>query len=546
MTNIILTDGAKSVSLLQSNDPSVWNFFSGRANAEEFDLFCKVSAAFRAFSIYANTIGNMPFTLNSKNGDIYDNSATWENKVGFMPNPNELFRLNTLSFINTNTIYNLRSSDVIGYKTKNIVHASPYTFSPDTDPLTGQLKSITRTLANGAQEIYKPDDKRLVYMWRLDHTTEVLPSKATVAQAILNAARALLYADEWIAHFYQRGGIAPTAIALKGQMLPVKKEDEEKSWNDWLMGLRRWYGRVTRIYNADSLDVKQFGSGVTDLRNNEVYRQAIENIAMATGMPLSLLMSNSANYATAQTEKSTWFDTELTPFCNWLSNEYNRQVFTPLGLALQFHPESLDPQQEDETQRAQAFSVYGDTFNKYPTYDLWVGMAETLGLEISDALDKAAMDYYKKREEQAEATRVQMEAAGVITTPDGKPIQQKPQEMGKEKPVMDKQEPEEDDEEDKKEEPKKFIPSLDQVRELQRWQELSFRKLKRAESLAFEWRNETLPDELYMTIKTQLAEQTTEEGIKSVFDISIPVAVKSDTMLLAEAINRLADAGTNH
>lgn len=538
----VLTDGQKSVSLLQSNDPSVWSFFSGRTEAEEFELYAKVAATFRALNIYANTIGAMPFTLNSKGGDVYDDSRTWENKVGFLPNPSELFRLNTLSYITTNQIYCLRSSDVLGYKVKNLIHASPYSFKPETDTATGQLSQIIRTLSNGAQEVYKPNDKRLVYMWRLDHTTEVLPSTATMAKAMMTSARALLYADEWIAHFYKRGGIAPTAIALKGQTLPVKKEDEERSWNDWIMGLRKWFGRVTRVYNADSLDVKQFGSGVTDLKNNEVYRQAIENIAMIHGMPLSLLLANSANYATAQAEKSTWFDTEITPFCNWLAYGYNQQVFNPMGLSLQFHPETLDPQQEDETHRAQAFSVYGDTFNKYPTYELWAGMAETLGLEISEALDEAAQAYYTKREEQAEATRQQMESAGVVTMPDGKPLP-----VQQEKPEEPEDEIEEEEEKEDEKKPVKFAPSLDQMRELQRWQEVAFRKLKRAEPMVFEWRNDTLPDELYQSIKARLAEQTTEDGIKSAFDVTMDVpAVKSEVVILAEAINRLADAKPNH
>ena len=191
----------------------------------------------------------------------------------------------------------------------------------------------------------------------------------------MNAAGEVYYADAWIKHFYERGGVAPTIIAMKGAVTKSAKEEQQQSWRDWILGLgARFRWNPTRIVNADTLEVKQFGSSVTDLKNMEVYQQAIANIAMGTGMPLSLLLANSANYATAQIEKATWYDNDIIPFCNWLAYGYNEQVFIPLGLYLEFHPETLDPEQEDETQRAAAMSTYMDVIAKCPTYDIFIGL----------------------------------------------------------------------------------------------------------------------------------------------------------------------------
>lgn len=564
----ILTDGLKAANLLYSNDPSVWTYFANAPQTDQDKLYAMVAAAYRAYNLKANTVSSMPFALvkqgnkdaagkpkptgfkavdETADGEDFDSSATWENKVGFLPNPQELFRLDVLSYIATNTIYNLKTSDALGYRTKGLYHAVATTFKPVLTPDGTQLDYIERTLGARQPERYKPEDPRLFRAWRLDHTTELLPSPNTEAQAIMSAAGTIYFADMWIRHFYERGGIAPTVIAMKGAVNGSKVETEEKTWKDWVLGLgKRFAWNPARVVNADTLEVKQFGSAVTDLKNNEVYRQAIENIAMATGMPLSLLLANSANYATAKEEKATWFDSDVIPFCNWLAYERNRQIFEPLGLRLEFRPETLDPQQEDETARAQAFSVYGDAFAKFPTYGLWRGMADTLGLEISDSLDKAAQEFYTDKERQAEEVRQQMQGAGVILSPDGKPIPAAQPKDAEGEPVADEQT--EEDEEKPKQKPKppaKFVPSLDQLRELQRWEELAFRKWKRQEGLDFEWRNDTLPEAVYNQIITNLPNAKEETAIKQVFDAlrDLPEPEQdSDLKTLARAMERYAEA----
>lgn len=530
----ILTDGQKSINLLASDDPNVWTFFSGAPQSDNDILYARVSAAFRAYNLKANTVGSMPFTLNTLNGDEYDNSATWENKVGFLPNPSELFRLDTLSYMATNTVYNLRTSDILGYKTKNLLHAVAHTFHPFINPATMQLEYIERWIGT-ERERYLPDDPRLVRMWRLDHTTEVLPSPNTEARAIMNSAGEVYYADAWIKHFYERGGVPPTIIAMKGSVSPTKREDEEKSWTNWLLGLGRWRARNARVINADALDVKQFGSSVTDLKNMDTYKQAIENIAMGTGMPLSLLLANSANYATAKEEKATWLDSDIIPFVKWLGYEYNMQVFHPLKLSLVFHPETLDPQQEDETERASAINTFMDFLAKCPTFEMFIGTCDTFGYELSDSLREAAEQYYAEKKQSAEAIQTQSKPVDITLASN---IEAQPTtdiQMQKQQPSA------------------KWIPSLDQMRELQRWQELAFRKLKRAEPLNFEWRNDSLPEDVYAKIMSGLAGAETEDTIKALFDVmqfegmtvTIPPAyTEEDTTIktLADSINRLADS----
>jgi hypothetical protein len=521
-SRFILTDGQKAANLLTSNDPSVWTYFSGAPITSDYILYSQVAAAYRAYNLKANTIGNMPFVL-YKGKEEFDTSAKWENKVGFLPNPAELFRLGVLSYMDTNTIYNLRTSDAIGYKTKGLYHVVSRTFLPETNPATGELIRIVRTV--GAQmEYYQPEDKRLFRAWRLDQNTEVLPATATEALAIMNAAGVIHSADSWIRHFFERGGVAPTVIAMKGAVAPEKRDEEQKSWTDWLLGLGKFRARIARVFNADSLTVQQFGSSVTELKDNEVYNQALANIAMGVGMPLSLLMANSANYATAKEEKATWYENDIIPFCNWLAYEYNRQVFNPIGLRMEFKPETLDPQQEDETERAAAISAFMDFMAKCPTYEVFLGACETFGYELSDTLDSAAKTYYADKKQTAQAVTA-------VTVQPSKP------EQG---PVAETQAPQ-----PAQPQPAKWIPTLNESKELSAWHDIALRIFRREKSLdAFEYQPHYggLPEDVTTSIRAALKSAEDEDEIRAAFELQPEVKADTDILKLAAALNRMAEA----
>jgi 2'-5' RNA ligase len=425
-------DGQKSYPILDDT-PGLWNYFSNAPRQEVDILYAKVSAVFRAFNLKANTVGNMPFTLTHlKTGEEFDNSASWENKVKFMHQPSELFRLDTLSYMMTNTVYNLITKDILGRKDKRLLNAIPGAFTPQTDPVTGNLTWVERRIGSGIEK-YNPEgtliggdatSPRLIRMWRLDHTTEVLPSPNTEALAVTNAAGIIYHADTWIQHFFARGGVVPMIIGMKGAVTKERKEEVGKSFTKWYLGLADRFRNIFYPINADTLDVQKVGSGIEELKDNVVYEQALKNIAAGTGMPLSLLMANSANYATAKEEKATWYENDIIPLCNWMAYGYNEQVFHPLNLHLEFRPETLDPNQEDETERATALSTYGDALAKYPTYELLIGMAETLGLELSDGFKLAAEEYYKQDKGSVTEEGKPAQTNGVIVAGGAEGIQQ--------------------------------------------------------------------------------------------------------------------------
>jgi hypothetical protein len=539
-SKLIAMDGSSAKTLNPwdlDNYQEAWTSFSGQPQSPQQEQWSRVAAAFRAFNLKANTVAGVPFSLFSKSGEEYDNSNEWENKVKFLPNPQEILRLDTLSLMASNTFYNLKTSDALGYRTRGLYNAIFSSFTPYVNPVTAQLDYIERRIGSHTER-YTPDDKRLIRAWRLDHTTEVLPSQNTEAKAILSSAGIIANQDAWVEHFYKRGGIKATLVALKGLIQGSEtKEEAEKGWSQWLKGIGKWFGRPARIYNAEAIDIKPIGAGVDDMKDNKIYEQAIANIAMGTGMPLSLLLANSANYATAQEEKATWYDNDIIPMCKWIAFEYNRQLWEPLGFYMQFQPQTLDPNQQDETEKADAISQYIDIIVKCPTYDLFIGMADTIGIEISDTLDAALKKYYADKEAKIEQGK--LDANGQVI--EAQPVDEK----------------EEDPEDEPEEKPAKWIPSLNHFEEMRVWREVSHRRNKKGESLDFEyhWHKGGLPDFATEFIKAGLLIAATPGEIDKAFDVS-EITAKSDMLFapaiveksnddilaLAAALNRNADA----
>ena len=101
----------------------------------------------------------------------------------------------------------------------------PTTIKPITSKDAG-LIGFKRVLGTEERK-YSLDENRIFYVWRLDHTTELLPSKNTEFQALMAAAGVLFYSDYYVQNFFQRGGIKPTMLMVVGRE-PCRTREIEK------------------------------------------------------------------------------------------------------------------------------------------------------------------------------------------------------------------------------------------------------------------------------------------------------------------------------
>lgn len=512
----MFTDGVKSIDLPQYPNEA-WHFY-GEEPEKTKDYYASVAAVFRAVNITADATANMPFALVKGNHD-YDHSDKWENKVGFMPNPWELIRLWRMSLTMTNTAYAFMEN-----KPALLRYIVPTTITPIVDSVKG-LTAFKRTLGTSSREYDIVNGNCPVkYMWRLDHTTELLPTKSTEFKAMCAAAGILYYSDYFVESFFKRGGIKPTMLILKGMTNKDTVEKIEGIWDKIIRGYYKYLGKIFQgVDAAGGLEAQTIGEGVDSMKDDTLTQSKIADVAMAMGIPLSILLANSANYATAQVEYKTWYDNKLLPDCRFMASALNDQIFTKFGLRFEFRPEMTDPGQEDEVSRAGAYSAY-ITAGILPSV-----AAQIVGIELPEGVEFAALDAMaKEKTEQAQRNKEAIAESQSSTDTQSSTDEQRAE----------------------KTPPTKFVPNIDQLHELELWRKFAFRKLKKGEPLDFPFDVKTLPEEVASVIRWDLAGSTDEDGIRSAFDVDttidiIPIetAAKSDMAILelANAINKAVD-----
>ena len=500
MAKLFFTNGNAFKNIDFSDYPeAAWNSLVEIPETDQEILYSSVAAVYRAVNMSADAVANLPWAI-VKNGQDFDTSDEYQNRLGWFHNPTELIRLWRLSLFMTNTAYGFFEGNALK---KRLRYIAPTTITPIIDTkFPYELVGFRRSVGSATTE-YKLDDGLIFHMWKLDHASELLPSKNTEFKALMTAAGVLFSADYFIQSFFRRGGIKPTMLMVKGVPTPDERERIERLWDKVIRGATKYLGK---IFNAEAIQPLVIGDGVDNLKDQGIYQNKLSDIAMACGMPLSLLLANSANYATAKIEYRSWYETSVIPWANFIAENLNTKIFSQLGMRFEFRPETTELGTEEEVARASAYAQYVSAGMRPSVAAQVVGIQMPPGIEYADLDDVEVVDEH------------------VSTAPASEPeIEQET------KTAVEKGQ--------------KFIPTLEQYRELDLWQKLAFRKLKRGELSELSFEAKTIPENIALSITEKLKTAKTDDDIRRIFDIeTMPSPETVDSVkLLAEAINRAVE-----
>lgn len=335
---------------------------------------------FRAIELRANAVANMPFRI--MRGEIeVDNSETWQNTVGFWAEPSSLLWLTEAALCLWGTAYYWRDRNRA--KALGLRYIVPSTIEPQLDETQG-LTGFVRTL--GTKRIAAtPDD--IVYFWRPDPYVEIGAPDSSPAMAALSAAGVLYNIDAFAEAFFKRGAIKATLLTVEGSPSDLEKNRLKQWW-------QRAIGGINNAFNANvfSAIVKPVvvGEGLESLDNNALTADKRADVATAMGIPQTVLFSADASGlgggGVVRQDDVHFYDKTIVPECRFIASVLNAQVFTPLGLRLEFMPETLDVFQADEVNRSQAFAQYVAAGLKLSV------AAEMLGLELPAGVEYADLD----------------------------------------------------------------------------------------------------------------------------------------------------------
>lgn len=325
----------------------------------------------KGVTMTGNAVSQLPYEIENAAGDEIDEDMAW----GAIHDPRKYIKLvaDALCGGCAYLIVKKTSRALVSFQ-----YVLPSTMTPNYNG-AGELVYFTRQY--GSKHFTLSLDE-VVYFWLPDDTVEIGPALVTPLRNATLPAQLIAGMDSSLKQYSDRGFIPPTILAVKGMVNQSERERTEKWWNAFLRG---WTKTAAKIVNSESVVPQVVGAGMDELRGtySQITRQQIENIAASFDIPMSLFMSNAANYATANSDRKTWYETgTFVSIYQCIEDAFNEQLFKRWGWRFEFEPEKLPAFQTEEADKSSAVATLTNTLATNPQE--FVITCDILGIELSD------------------------------------------------------------------------------------------------------------------------------------------------------------------
>lgn len=320
----------------------------GRPIPDAAKLVASVDWMFRCVTLISGATAAIPYTISPINGDpIHDSD-----KDDTMPPGLERYDNLEDVLAKVSAAYPLFGrAYALKQKTRGrdmgIRYLAPSTIRPEIN--AAGLAGFERIAANGVRMRLPVDD--VLYWWYPDAEIELGEPLAYPGAAAAQAAGVLSNMDVFLAAYFRRGMIKATLFVTKGIITEPERDRVKDWWKRMTGGLRNAFS--TEVINGDQASVMQIGDGIGELGNAALTQEKREAISTAFGVPHSLVMSNAANYATAQQDVLSLYQNTVIPQAKELARQLNRQLFAPMGYWFRFEYGRIEAMQKSELEKAE-------------------------------------------------------------------------------------------------------------------------------------------------------------------------------------------------
>jgi hypothetical protein len=113
-----------------------------------------------------------------------------------------------------------------------------------------------------------------------------------------------------------------------------------------------WNSFRTLFVRGGDIKAQSITPALKDLMLNDLAERVNNSVGTVFGVPQTMLEASAANYATANSDRQSFWRETIIPRLSVIQQIINEQLLFPLGYELTFQPETLDVMQTDEAQRA--------------------------------------------------------------------------------------------------------------------------------------------------------------------------------------------------
>jgi hypothetical protein len=333
------TNGTKA--RLDDLPEDAWRIFAGpdeRADGPG-GLYRLVPVLYRGAMLRADAIAGMPYDLMPLGSD--EPIEKPETALPWLSGWQSILREVELNQVVWGRSYLLKGMARGAFSVRKL---HPPTIRPKFDPQAG-LTHFERVLGDQTQRLPL---KNVCYVWQPNPQGELGPGPAPATVAML-AGGVLNSIDVMAKVFFERGAILTTVLGVEGNPAPEELRRLERWWKGLVGGVKKAMETVAVRASVKPVVV---GAPPKDLALPELTEAKRIDVALALGVPMSLLWSTAANFATAQTDRLSFYEGTIVPESELLEEALNAQLFGPLGYSFTFKPERLEVFEAKEAEKA--------------------------------------------------------------------------------------------------------------------------------------------------------------------------------------------------
>ena len=304
--------------------------------------YAHVAPLYRAVNLRADAISSVPYRL-MRNGV----EVEWPWKKNF----SRLIASTERSLLVAGAAYWVRivkGRTLVGFEALNPTTVN-YRYDPNLGTLENPYLGLSFNQVIGGK-MYGPWTlEQIVYFRENSFTDDVGPGLAA-AQVAMQNAQLSYNLDRFVSMFFEGGAQPVTVMNLPDSMDDAEFRRMGTEINQRGSGVLNAFKWI--FVRAQELKVQKITPDINTLMMPELADRTLKQIAMTMGVPLTMLEASAANYATADSDRQSFWRETVIPRLPKLADVMNEQLLNPLNYSIEFMPEQLDVMQADEAQRA--------------------------------------------------------------------------------------------------------------------------------------------------------------------------------------------------
>lgn len=214
----------------------------------------------------------------------------------------------------------------------------------NNDPTTGII--FTQQIGN---RVFGPWSINEVVYFREPSLKDDIYAGTSTASVALQSARLAYYLERFSSAFFEHGAQPALVMSLDKSITPPEYERLKSSWTRYAENVSNAF--KTFFFRGD-VNAQIITFPLKDMELVALQERTTTNIVTTFGVPRTMLEASAANYATADSDRQSFWRETIVPRLAFYERVLNGQLLAPLKYKIIFQPEKLSVFQTDEAARA--------------------------------------------------------------------------------------------------------------------------------------------------------------------------------------------------